>query len=102
MNSSPGCALTGYIQAGPLAKIEGINHIAQQSTGMSLPKSPVPLFPVLTPQDREKYTNIFRRAGPVNGLLSGTESCQLLLARTDELLHRRESERYLPQVKTSK
>lgn len=56
---------------GPPAKIEGLNSVAQQNTGMSLPKSPLPLFPVLTPQDRDKYANIFNRAGPVNGLLSG-------------------------------
>ncbi|RXW24903.1 hypothetical protein EST38_g952 [Candolleomyces aberdarensis] len=64
---------------GPLAKIEGINSVAQQNTGMSLPKSPLPLFPVLTQQDREKYTNIFNRAGPVNGLLSGEKARDIFL-----------------------
>ncbi|KAJ2931418.1 hypothetical protein H1R20_g5702, partial [Candolleomyces eurysporus] len=64
---------------GPLAKIEGLNSVAQQNTGMSLPKSPLPLFPVLTPQDREKYTNIFNRAGPINGLLSGEKARDIFL-----------------------
>ncbi|KAF6765030.1 UBA/TS-N domain-containing protein [Ephemerocybe angulata] len=74
---------------GPLAKIEGINSLQAQNTGMSLPKSPLPVFPVLTPQDRDKFQNIFRRAGPVNGLLSGDKARDIFLKSklpTDQLI----------------
>jgi epidermal growth factor receptor substrate 15 len=68
--------LIPYAPAGPLAVIDGINVVSQQSTGMSgmsLPKSPPPIsFPVLTPQDKAKFQNMFMKSGPFNGLLSGT------------------------------
>jgi len=64
--------------AGPLAVIEGINTIAQQTTGVSLPKSPPPpAFPPLTNLDKAKFQNMFVEYGPENGLLSG--SCSFII-----------------------
>ncbi|KAJ3508199.1 hypothetical protein NLJ89_g5886 [Agrocybe chaxingu] len=60
---------------GPLAVIEGINTVVQQNTGISLPKSPPPVaFPALTAQDKAKFQNMFLKAGPANGLLSGEKA----------------------------
>ncbi|CAA7270180.1 unnamed protein product [Cyclocybe aegerita] len=60
---------------GPLAVIEGINTVAQQNTGISLPKSPPPAaFPPLTAQDKAKFQNMFLKAGPTNGLLGGEKA----------------------------
>jgi epidermal growth factor receptor substrate 15 len=65
--------------AGPLAVIDGISPIASQNTGMSTgkPSSITGLLPPLTPQDRSKFQSMFQKAGPVNGLLSGTSPCPL-------------------------
>jgi len=59
--------------AGSLPTIEGVNNIASHSTGMSAPRSPPPTAPLppLTAQDKAKFQNLFHKAGPVNGLLSG-------------------------------
>ncbi|KAF8964114.1 hypothetical protein BDZ97DRAFT_2058743 [Flammula alnicola] len=55
--------------------IEGINTVTQQTTGMSLPKSPPPAaFPPLTTQDKAKFQNMFSKYGPANGLLSGDKA----------------------------
>ncbi|TFK25070.1 hypothetical protein FA15DRAFT_379088 [Coprinopsis marcescibilis] len=66
---------------GPIPKIEGVNTVAQQSTGMSLnsSKSSLPVFPPLTAQEREKYLNIFMQSGPANGLLSGDRARNIFL-----------------------
>ncbi|KAH9483828.1 putative calcium-binding protein [Psilocybe cubensis] len=62
-------------KAGPLAVIEGITTVSQQTTGMSLSKSPPPAaFPPLTPQDKVKFQNMFLKNGPANGLLSGEKA----------------------------
>lgn len=39
---------------------------------MSIPKSPPPVLPLLTPQDKTKFMRLFQGSAPVNGLLSGT------------------------------
>ena len=62
----------GVCEAGPLAVIDGYASIPQQNTGVSIPKSPPPGFPPLSPQDKVKFQNIFNRSGPTNGLLNGT------------------------------
>ncbi|KAH7927735.1 hypothetical protein BV22DRAFT_1110947 [Leucogyrophana mollusca] len=63
---------------GPLATIEGVQApLAPQTTGMSamsIPKSPPPGLPVLTPQDKAKFSRLFQGCGPVNGLLSGDKA----------------------------
>ncbi|KDR81377.1 hypothetical protein GALMADRAFT_239245 [Galerina marginata CBS 339.88] len=59
---------------GPLAVIEGITAVSQQTTGMSLPKSPPPAFPPLSPHDKTKFQNMFMKYGPQNGLLSGDKA----------------------------
>ncbi|TFK67886.1 hypothetical protein BDN72DRAFT_888746 [Pluteus cervinus] len=55
---------------GPLPTIDGVTAVAQQSTGISLPRSPPPGLPALTPQDKARFASLFKNAGPVNGLLS--------------------------------
>jgi len=67
-------------EAGPLAVIEGYTSIPQQDTGASIPKSPPPGFPPLSPQDKIKFQNIFNRSGPTDGLLNGTS--QFLFSRS--------------------
>lgn len=60
---------------GPLANIEGVQTpLIPQGTGASIPKSPPPSLPPLTPQDKAKFTRIFQGCGPVNGLLSGDKA----------------------------
>ena len=60
------------LQAGPLPTIDGIQvPLSQQNTGISLPKSPPPALPLLTPQDKAKYMGIFQSCKPRNGLLTG-------------------------------
>jgi epidermal growth factor receptor substrate 15 len=59
---------------GPLAVIEGITAVSQQTTGMSLPKSPPPAFPLLNTQDKAKFQTMFMKYGPANGLLSGEKA----------------------------
>ncbi|KAI6117604.1 hypothetical protein EDD16DRAFT_1588043 [Pisolithus croceorrhizus] len=62
---------------GPLATIEGVHApLVQQSTGMSIPKSPPPTpgLPPLTPQDRAKFNRLFQSCGPVGGLLSSDKA----------------------------
>ncbi|KAI6036889.1 hypothetical protein BKA83DRAFT_684365 [Pisolithus microcarpus] len=62
---------------GPLATIEGVHvPLVQQSTGMSIPKSPPPTpgLPPLTPQDRAKFNRLFQTCGPVGGLLSSDKA----------------------------
>ena len=60
------------LPAGPLPTIDGVVVISQQNTGLSLPKSPpASSLPPLTPQDRAKFHNLFNKAGPQNGLVSG-------------------------------
>ncbi|KAF9492234.1 hypothetical protein BDN71DRAFT_1451789 [Pleurotus eryngii] len=58
---------------GPLANIEGV-ALVPNSTGSSLPRSPAPGVPQLTPQDKAKYDSLFQRSGPVNGLLSADKA----------------------------
>ncbi|KAF4604063.1 hypothetical protein EYR40_001246 [Pleurotus pulmonarius] len=58
---------------GPLASIEGV-ALVPNSTGSSLPRSPAPGIPQLTPQDKAKYDSLFQRSGPVNGLLSADKA----------------------------
>ncbi|KAF8894436.1 hypothetical protein BD779DRAFT_1501043 [Infundibulicybe gibba] len=64
---------------GPLPTIDGVTLISQQNTGMSLPKSPPPGFPPLTPQERTKYLEIFMSSGPSNGLVSGDKAREIFL-----------------------
>lgn len=65
--------------AGPLATIEGFQSpLVPQGTGMSIPKSPPPGLPLLTPQDKAKFARLFQGCGPVNGLLSGTSGFSFL------------------------
>ncbi|KAG1842654.1 hypothetical protein DFJ58DRAFT_53648 [Suillus subalutaceus] len=60
---------------GPLANIEGVQTpLIPQGTGASIPKSPPPSLPTLTPQDKAKFTRIFQGCGPINGLLSGEKA----------------------------
>lgn len=60
---------------GPLANIEGVQTpLIPQGTGASIPKSPPPSLPPLTPQDKAKFTRIFQGCGPINGLLSGDKA----------------------------
>lgn len=60
---------------GPLANIEGVQTpLIPQGTGASIPKSPPPSLPPLTPQDKAKFTRIFQGCGPVNSLLSGDKA----------------------------
>ncbi|KAG2149296.1 hypothetical protein DEU56DRAFT_869486 [Suillus clintonianus] len=60
---------------GPLAKIEGVQTpLIPQGTGASIPKSPPPSLPPLSPQDKAKFTRIFQGCGPVNGLLNGDKA----------------------------
>lgn len=62
---------------GPLATIEGVHApLIQQSTGMSIPRSPPPTpgLPPLTPQDRARFNKMFQSCGPVDGLLSGDKA----------------------------
>ncbi|KAG2158062.1 uncharacterized protein EDB93DRAFT_1199797 [Suillus bovinus] len=60
---------------GPLANIEGVQTpLIPQGTGASIPKSPPPSLPPLTPQDRAKFTRIFQGCGPINGLLNGDKA----------------------------
>ncbi|KAG1730581.1 hypothetical protein EDB19DRAFT_1740158 [Suillus lakei] len=60
---------------GPLANIEGVQiPLIPQGTGASIPKSPPPSLPPLTPQDKTKFTRIFQGCGPVNGLLNGDKA----------------------------
>ncbi|KAG1774243.1 hypothetical protein EV702DRAFT_1125856 [Suillus placidus] len=60
---------------GPLASIEGVQTpLIPQGTGVSIPKSPPPSLPPLTPQDKAKFIRIFQGCGPVNGLLSGDKA----------------------------
>ncbi|KAH7909145.1 hypothetical protein BJ138DRAFT_1156028 [Hygrophoropsis aurantiaca] len=71
-------AQTLLSKPGPLVTIEGVQvAIAPQTTGlsaMSIPKSPPPGLPVLTPQDKVKFNRLFQGCGPVNGLLSGDKA----------------------------
>ncbi|EAU88413.1 UBA/TS-N domain-containing protein [Coprinopsis cinerea okayama7 len=64
---------------GPLPRIEGISTVTQQNTGMSLPKSPLPYFPPLSPQDKEKFDSYFIKYGATNGLLSGEKARDVFL-----------------------
>ncbi|KAG1749118.1 uncharacterized protein EDB91DRAFT_1112566 [Suillus paluster] len=60
---------------GPLANIEGVQTpLIPQGTGASIPKSPPPGLPPLTPQDKAKFTRIFQGCGPVKGLLNGEKA----------------------------
>ncbi|KAH7889962.1 hypothetical protein F5I97DRAFT_615298 [Phlebopus sp. FC_14] len=60
---------------GPLPTIEGVQApLVPQGTGMSIPKSPPPGLPVLTPQDKVKFNGLFQNCGPVKGLLSGEKA----------------------------
>ncbi|TFK42793.1 hypothetical protein BDQ12DRAFT_676809 [Crucibulum laeve] len=59
---------------GPLPVIEGVSTVSQHNTGMSVPKSPPPGFPPLTPQDKAKFNNLFAKSGPSNGLLTGEKA----------------------------
>ncbi|KIJ17083.1 hypothetical protein PAXINDRAFT_73420 [Paxillus involutus ATCC 200175] len=60
---------------GPLATIQGVQvPLAPQGTGISIPKSPPPGLPLLTPQDKVKFNKLFQGYGPVNGLLSGDKA----------------------------
>ncbi|KIJ60603.1 hypothetical protein HYDPIDRAFT_116899 [Hydnomerulius pinastri MD-312] len=60
---------------GSLPTIEGVQApLLPQGTGMSIPKSPPPGLPVLTPQDKAKFNRLFQSNGPVNGLLSGDKA----------------------------
>ncbi|KAG8217218.1 hypothetical protein J3R82DRAFT_5304 [Butyriboletus roseoflavus] len=62
-------------KSGPLAAIEGVHApLVPQGTGMSMPKSPPPGLPPITPQDRTKFARLFQGCGPVNGLLSGDKA----------------------------
>ncbi|KAF9452834.1 hypothetical protein P691DRAFT_148520 [Macrolepiota fuliginosa MF-IS2] len=83
----------------PLPNIEGYAIIPQQNTGASIPKSPTPGFPPLSPQDKIKFQNIFNRSGPVNGLLNGRALRVDKALRTHSLSRRREGSGHLPQVK---
>ncbi|OAX43822.1 hypothetical protein K503DRAFT_853081 [Rhizopogon vinicolor AM-OR11-026] len=60
---------------GPLASIEGVQApLIPQGTGASIPKSPPPGLPPLTPQDKAKFTRLFQSCGPVSGLLNGEKA----------------------------
>ncbi|KIK95857.1 hypothetical protein PAXRUDRAFT_351081 [Paxillus rubicundulus Ve08.2h10] len=60
---------------GPLATIQGVQvPLAPQGTGISIPKSPPPGLPILTPQDKAKFSKLFQGYGPVNGLLNGDKA----------------------------
>lgn len=63
---------------GPLPRIEGVNTVAQQNTGMSLNKTPL-AFPPLSPEDRTKFSKIFMNNGPIGGLLSGDKARDIFL-----------------------
>ncbi|KAF9228776.1 hypothetical protein BS17DRAFT_691519 [Gyrodon lividus] len=65
---------------GPLAIIEGVQvPLVPQGTGMSIPKSPPPGLPVLTPQDKAKFNKLFQTCNPVNGLLSGEKAREIFV-----------------------
>ncbi|KXN90474.1 EH domain-containing and endocytosis protein 1 [Leucoagaricus sp. SymC.cos] len=66
-------------KAGPPPTLEGYTSIAQHNTGASIPKSPPPSFPPLSPQDKIKFQNIFNRSGPSNGLLNGEKARNIFL-----------------------
>ncbi|KAF8556898.1 hypothetical protein OG21DRAFT_1408041 [Imleria badia] len=62
-------------KSGPLATIEGVQPpLVPQGTGISIPKSPPPGLPLLTPQDKAKFARLFQGYGPVNGLLIGEKA----------------------------
>ncbi|KAF8626191.1 hypothetical protein AX15_005071 [Amanita polypyramis BW_CC] len=75
---------------GPLPTIEGVTTVSQQNTGLSLPKSPpASSLPPLTPQDCAKFHNLFYKAGPQNGLVSGEKARGVFLKSkltTDQLI----------------
>lgn len=91
MGTAKALRLIGHAQAGskvtpallakasPLATIDGYSSIPRHNTGASIPKSPPPGFPPLSPQDKIKFQNIFNRSGPTNGLLSGEKSRDIFL-----------------------
>lgn len=58
--------------AGPLATLEGVQApLISQGTGATIPKSPPPGLPPLTPQAKAKFARLFQTCGPVNGLING-------------------------------
>ncbi|KAG9318144.1 hypothetical protein JVU11DRAFT_217 [Chiua virens] len=62
-------------KSGPLATIDGFHvPLVPQGTGMSIPKSPPPGLPLLTPQDKAKFAKLFQGCRPVNGLLNGEKA----------------------------
>ncbi|KAF9001968.1 hypothetical protein BDQ17DRAFT_1357829 [Cyathus striatus] len=64
---------------GPPPVLDGYSTVSQQNTGMSMPRSPPPSFPPLSVQDRVKFNNLFAKAGPTNGLLSGDKARDLFI-----------------------
>lgn len=68
-----------HVSAGPLPVIEGV---AAPAPVTSAPRQPAPIatlstpLPPLAPADRAKFLNVYNKANPVNGLVSG-EAIQL-------------------------
>ncbi|KAG6820783.1 hypothetical protein H0H93_011548 [Arthromyces matolae] len=68
------------LKPGPLADIEGYSALSRQETGTPLNKSPAPSLPILTPQERAKFLNIFNKAGPDStGLLNGAKARDIFI-----------------------
>ncbi|KAF5372949.1 hypothetical protein D9758_001736 [Tetrapyrgos nigripes] len=61
---------------GPTPMIEGVSAVVSHNTGMSIPRSPppIPSLPPFTPQDKTKFQNMFAKANPTGGLLSGEQA----------------------------
>ncbi|KAG6910926.1 hypothetical protein DXG01_006609 [Tephrocybe rancida] len=59
---------------GPIPDIEGYSAIPQHSTSTPLAKSPPPSLPTLSAQEKTKFLNLFNKAGPESGLLSGAKA----------------------------
>ncbi|THV08040.1 EF-hand, partial [Dendrothele bispora CBS 962.96] len=61
---------------GPVPVIDGVSSVTTHNTGMSIPRSPPPMpnLPSLTPQDKAKFHNMFVKANPTNGLLTGEQA----------------------------
>ncbi|KAJ7584110.1 hypothetical protein C8J56DRAFT_197863 [Mycena floridula] len=64
-------------KSGALPSIKGITAVVPQSTGFPVRPSPSTTtgLPPLTPADKAKYLNMFQKARPSNGLLSGLSQC---------------------------
>ena len=68
-------------KAGPLAVFDGVSLSSEPRRAVSPPPTSSRLPPLLSPQDKTKFTRLFNSCGPINGLLSGmymVDSSQLV------------------------